>query len=114
MPEFPPPPLLNIIFHVSVFLVAFVAFLLGLGLWYNRSINHLGVSHYWRIFITGVFFYALAEFSDIFTPGLTASLGVHNLITEMTLLVGLALIFVSLYQFMKDYVAQHPVSKSGS
>mgnify|MGYP001597375273 CR=1 FL=1 len=106
MPEFPPPPLINIIFHVSVFLVSLIAFLIGIGLWYNRNINHLGVSHYWRIFITGVFFYALAEFADIFTPGLTASLGVHNLITEMTLLVGLSLIFVSLYRFLKDYVGQ--------
>jgi hypothetical protein len=106
MPEFLPPPTINIILHMGVFLVALIAFVIGLGLWYNRSINHLGVSHYWRIFIAGVFFYAVSEFSDIFTPGLTASLGVHNLITEMTLLVGLSLIFVSLYQFLKDYLGQ--------
>lgn len=106
MPEFPPPPLINIILHMSVFLTALIAFLIGIGLWYNRNINHLGVSQYWRIFITGVLFYALSEFADIFTPGLTASLGVHNLITEMTLLVGLSLMFVSLFQFLKDYIGQ--------
>ncbi len=114
MLEFIPPPLINIVLHLSVFLVTLTAFVIGLGLWYNRKINHLGVSHYWRVFMIGVLFYAIAEFADIFTPGLHASLGVHNLITEMTLLVGLALIFVSLYQFIQDYIKQHPENeKSG-
>ncbi len=107
MLEFQTPPLVNIVLHVSVFLVALLSFFVGLGLWYNRKINHLGVSVYWRVFIIGILFYALAECIDIFTPGLFASLGVHNLITEMTLLVGLSLIFISLYRFMEDYVAKH-------
>ncbi len=106
MLEFQTPPTINIVFHVSVFLLSLIAFLIGIGLWYNRNINHLGVSHYWRIFITGVLFYAIAEFADIFTPGLHASLGVHNLITEMTLLVGLSLIFVALYRFLQDYIGE--------
>jgi len=112
MLEFPTPPLINVIFHIAVFLVSLVAFLIGIGLWYNRKINHLGVSHYWRIFMVGILFYTIAEFSDIFTPGLTASLGVHNLITEMTLLIGLSLIFVSLYQFLQDYISQKTPSQS--
>ncbi len=106
MLEFQTPPLVNILLHTSVFLVALVSFFTGLGLWYNRRLNNLGVSQYWRIFILGVLFYSIAEFADIFTPGLFASLGVHNLITEMTLLIGLSLIFVSLYRFLEDYVKQ--------
>jgi hypothetical protein len=113
MLEFLPPPLINIIFHLAVFLTSLVAFIVGIGLWYNRKINHLGVSQYWRTFIVGVLFYTIAEFADIFTPGLHASLGVHNLITEMTLLVGLSLIFVSLYQFLKDYIG-HKASEAES
>ncbi len=107
MLEFQTPPLVNTILHAAVFLTALVSFFIGLGLWYNRTINHLGVSHYWRIFITGVLFYAISEFADIFTPGLMASLGVHNLITEMMLLVGLSLILISLYRFLQDYAGQH-------
>lgn len=107
MLEFTPPPLINIVLHLSVFLMSLTAFVIGIGLWYNRTINHLGVSTYWRTFMMGVFFYALSEFADIFTPGLHASLGVFNLVTEMTLLVGLSLIFVALYQFIQDYIAQH-------
>ena len=101
----PEPPIINIIFHVAVFLLGLFASLLGLSLWYNRSINHLAVSTYWRIFILGIAFYTIAEFVDIFTPGLRASLGVQNYLTESTLLVGLSLIFISLFRFMQDYVS---------
>jgi len=111
MPEFPPPPLINIVFHVSVFLLSLTAVFIGVGLWYNRTLNHLGVSSYWRIFMIGIVFYTISEFVDIFTPGLNASLGVHNLITEMTLLAGLSLIFVSLHQFLSDYIHQHRSSR---
>lgn len=97
------PPAINIIFHLAVFLLSLFAAFFGMGLWYNRHINHLAVSTYWRVFIVGVLFYAISEFSDIFTPGLMASIGMHNLTTEMTLMVGLALIFVALHRFMHDY-----------
>lgn len=102
----PETPILNLIVHIAVFTLSLIATFFGLGLWYNRSINHLAVSTYWRVFISGILFYAISEFSDIFTPGLKASIGMHNLITEMTLLIGLALIFVALYRFMIDYTQQ--------
>jgi hypothetical protein len=97
-------PIINIILHSAVFGLSIIAGFFGLGLWYNRTINHLAVSTYWRIFIIGIIFYAVSEFADIFTPGLTASIGMHNLTTEMTLLIGLALIFTTLHRFLRDYI----------
>jgi len=48
------------------------------------------------MFIFGLFFYTVSEFSDLFTPGLRASLGMHNYFTEFALLTGLSLIFLAL------------------
>lgn len=104
-------PTINIILHLIVFSVSLIATILGLGLWYNRTINHLAVSTYWRISIVGILFYTISEFSDIFAPGLKASVGMHNLATEMTLLIGLALIFITLYRFMQDYVQKSKEKK---
>lgn len=92
--------------RIGVFLVIAIGGIMGLGLWYNRNINHLSVSKYWRLFITGVLFYAVGAFSDIFTPRLIQSMGAHNLLTENVYLIGLGLIFVSLYRFTNDYVEQ--------
>lgn len=113
--QFQQPPTINIAFHIAVFLVSAIAFIISAGLWYNRKINNLKTSPYWHTFVMGIFFYSIAEFIDIFTPGLHASLGVHNLITEMTLLAGLSLIFISLYRFLQDYIRERisaPQTKS--
>lgn len=107
----PEPPIINIIFHVAVFITGIVAVFIGIGLWYNRTLNHLAISLYWRIFMAGIIFYTISEFVDIFTPGLRASLGVQNYLVESTLVVGLALIFVSLFRFMRDYTEKTSENK---
>jgi len=53
-------------------------------------------SESWEIFVLGLFFYMVSEFSDLFTPSLRASLGMHNYFTEFALLVGLAFIFIAM------------------
>jgi hypothetical protein len=95
---------IDVFFRIANFIVVFVGGLMGLSLWYNRRINHLSVSKYWRLFITGIIFYAIGTFSDIFTPSLRSSLGFHNLLTESSYMTGLSLIFISLYRFISDYV----------
>lgn len=91
--------------RVGVFLVSIIGGLVGLALWYNRKVNHLSVSKYWRLFIVGIIFYSIGAFADIFTPRFIQSMGAHNLITENVYLIGLGLIFISLYRFTTDYVA---------
>ena len=95
---------IDIYIRVAIFAAAIIGGIAGLSLWRNQRINHLSVSKYWRLFIIGVIFYAVAAFADIFTPITRATLGMLNLIIENLYLCGLGLIFVSLNRFISDYL----------
>lgn len=90
--------------RIAIFIVSIAGGIMGLGLWYNRKINHLSVSKYWRLFIVGIIFYSIGAFSDIFTPRFFSSMATHNVLTETIYLIGLGLIFISLHRFIDDYV----------
>lgn len=90
-------PYLNLFLHWSVFLLSIVACIASTLIWRSRRAHaqkHLLET--WKLVAFGLFFYAISEYSDLFTPGLKASLGVHNYFTEGTLLVGVIFIFIAI------------------
>lgn len=89
-------PVINLIFHNAVFLLSILAFFGAVLAWRKRKASRNQTGEYWMMFTYGLFFYAVSEFSDLFTPGLRASLGMHNYFTELSLLVGLAFIFIGI------------------
>lgn len=96
IPTLAPAPLLNLLVHGAVFFFALFAFIAAAVVWYTRHRRKEQIGEAWQMFVFGLFFYTVSEFSDIFTPGLKASLGMHNYFTEFALLVGLSLIFLAL------------------
>lgn len=92
-----PAPLLNVLFHGAVFLLSFGALIGAWIVWRKQSAKADGASNeYWKMFVLGLLFYTVSEFSDLFTPSLRASLGMHNYFTEFALLVGLAFMFIAM------------------
>ncbi|HEX9722368.1 MAG TPA: hypothetical protein VGA53_03830 [Candidatus Paceibacterota bacterium] len=89
-------PLLNIVFHGAVFLLVLSTFVVALVVWFRRKKQGIPMGESWKLFVLGLFFYMVSEFSDLFTPSLRASLGMHNYFTEFALLVGLAFIFIAM------------------
>jgi len=95
-----PAPLLNVLFHGAVFLLVLITFLVALIAWVRRNRQMMPVEEAWKMFVLGLFFYMVSEFSDLFTPSLRASLGMHNYFTEFALLVGLAFIFIAMRRLL--------------
>ncbi|OHA65220.1 MAG: hypothetical protein A2672_01910 [Candidatus Wildermuthbacteria bacterium RIFCSPHIGHO2_01_FULL_49_22b] len=91
-----PAPLLNLLVHGAVFFLVLSTFIAAAVVWYTGKVKARHMGGVWRMFIFGLFFYTVSEFSDLFTPGLRASLGMHNYFTEFALLTGLSLIFLAL------------------
>lgn len=89
-------PIANILIHNAVFWLSFIAFIVSVIAWYKMRGSGKPIEEYWTMFVFGLFFYTISEFSDLFTPGLRASLGMHNYFTELALLVGLAFIFIGM------------------
>lgn len=89
-------PVINLVFHGAVFTLALVTFIAAVLGWYVRHKRGEQVGEYWKMFVFGLFFYTVSEFSDLFTPGLRASLGMHNYFTELALLIALAFIFIAM------------------
>jgi len=96
IPELAPAPILNLFAHWAVFLLAFFTFIAATVVWYRRKKQGQLIEVAWKMFVFGLFFYTVSEVSDLLTPGLRASLGMHNYFTEFALLVGLTFIFIAL------------------
>ena len=95
-----PAPLLNVLFHGAVFLLVVVTFIVALVAWFRKRQQMMPQEESWKMFMLGLFFYMVSEFSDLFTPSLRASLGMHNYFTEFALLVGLAFIFIAMRRLL--------------
>lgn len=90
-------PLLNLVLHWAVFILSTSACVASILIWRReRTQAHPQLLEAWKLVAFGLFFYAVSEYSDLYTPGLKASLGVHNYFTEGTLLVGIVFIFIAI------------------
>lgn len=96
IPTLAPAPILNLLVHGAVFLLVLFTFIAAAAAWYQRKKQGKPIGEAWKMFVFGLFFYAVSELSDLLTPGLRASLGMHNYFTELVLLVGLAFIFMAM------------------
>lgn len=90
-------PLFNLILHWSVLLLGATAFVVSAVIWVRSKRQNLAeAAGYWKLITFGLFFFTLSEYSDLFTPGLKASLGVHNYLTEQLLFVGVIFFFIAI------------------
>lgn len=90
-------PTLNLVLHWAVFLFSFVAMVFAGTVWYRyRKAGRIEMLFTWKLLFFGLIFYTISEYSDIYTPGLKASLGMHNYFTEGAMLVAVALISIAI------------------
>ncbi len=89
-------PTLNLLLHWAVFLVSFAAMVFAGILWHRyRKSGRTQMLFTWKLIFFGLLFYTISEYSDLYTPGLKASLGMHNYFTEGAMLVATALLFIA-------------------
>jgi hypothetical protein len=100
IPAIAPAPIINILFHGAVFLLAFGTFTAAVVIWIRAKKHGENLDESWKMFTFGLFFYTVSELSDLLTPSLGASLGMHNYFTELALLVALAFIFIAMRRFI--------------
>lgn len=90
-------PLLNLVLHWSVFLLSFVAMVIAGRIWWKyRKTGNSGMLFTWKLLFFGFIFYTISEYSDLYTPGLKASLGMHNYFTESAMLVATTFLFIAI------------------
>jgi len=96
-------PLINLALHWAVLLLSLVAMIFAGAIWLRVRKNKADMSVFtWKLVFLGLIFYTISEYSDLYTPGLKASLGVHNYFTEGTLLVGVAFIFIAIKRLISN------------
>jgi hypothetical protein len=96
-------PFVNLMLHWAVFGISLIAMLFAGIIWLRVRRNKADVTVFsWKLVFFGLIFYSVSEYSDLYTPGLKASLGVHNYFTEGTLLVGVALIFIAIKRLIEN------------
>lgn len=89
-------PTLNLALHWAVFIFSFVAMVFAGAVWYKyRKTGRTEMLFTWKLLFLGLIFYTISEYSDIYTPGLKASLGMHNYFTEGAMLVATAFLFIA-------------------
>jgi hypothetical protein len=97
-------PLINHALHDAVFAVSVIALIVALFIFYRRRHEITGdMREYWRFVCFGLVFYTISEYSDLYTPGLTSSLGGHNYLTEQTLVVALVFLFIAIHRMVGKF-----------
>ncbi len=101
-------PFINLALHWLVFSVSLLAFIAS-AYYYARIKRHrpqTNVAHpaeqYSLYIMLGLLFYTISEYSDLYTPGLLASLGMHNYFTELSLLIGMVFIIIAVRRMIRD------------
>lgn len=89
-------PLINHLSHAAVFGLSLIALVIAFVYWRRSVKEQRPTEMVEKLIFFGMLFYAISEYSDLYTSGLKASLGVHNYFTELALLTGVALLFIAI------------------
>lgn len=99
---------ISIALHFLVAALIFGIFAAGFLITIKAKKKYDRVSEEWKFFIWGLLLLFFSEVIDIFTPIFEAPLGGPNVFSEAIEVVGLSLIFLSIYRFIKTAALREP------
>src|SRR6056297_448340 len=87
--------------HISFVILCFASFLVSVGIWRRTSKNKGKVSHSWKFFTVGLLVLSFSEGLDIATPFFKQVFGTINFYTEVTEIMALTFLALSLVKFFR-------------
>lgn len=100
---------ISIVLHFLVAALIFGVFAAGFLITVKAKKKYGKVSEEWKFFIWGLLILFFSEIIDIFTPIFQAPLGGPNVFSEAIEVVGLSLIFLSIYRFIANIKKRNEV-----